>query len=81
MNTHKDTEPRLVFTGQAWEAEMLKNILEREGISSYINNEATGNMFPFLTTPGMGAVKLIVAKDDYERAAELVREFEKGRFE
>ena len=81
MDKHKDTEPRLVFTGQSWEAEMLKNILEKEGISSYINNEATGNMFPFLTTPGMGAVKLIVAKEDYDRAKELAKDFEKDRFE
>ncbi len=81
MNAHKDTEPKLVFTGQSWEAEMLKNILEKEGISAYINNEATGNMFPFLTTPGMGAVKLIVAKENYDRAKEVVKEFEKDRFE
>jgi len=81
MATHKDTEPKLVFTGQAWEAEMLKNILEQEGISAYINNEATGNMFPFLTTPGMGAVKLVVAKEDVEKAKALVSEFEKGRFD
>ena len=81
MDKHKDTEPRLVFTGQSWEAEMLKNILEKEGISSYINNEATGNMFPFLTTPGMGAVKLIVAKKDYDRAKELAKDFETDRFE
>ncbi len=81
MTTHKDTEPRLVFTGQAWEAQLLKSIMEKEGVSAYINNEATGNMFPFLTTPGMGAVKLVVASEDYERAKELVREFEKDRFE
>lgn len=81
MNRHKDTEPKLVFTGQSWEAELLKNILEKEGISAYLNNEATGNMFPFLTTPGMGAVKLVVTKEDYEKAMELVREFEEGRFE
>ncbi len=81
MRKQQDREPKLVFTGLAWEVELLKNILEKEGISSYITNESIGNLFPFLTTPGMGAVKLVVAKADFEKARKLAEEFEHDRFE
>lgn len=80
MKKQKDSEPVLVFTGQSWEAEMLKNLMENNGIEAYINNEHIGTLFPFYTTPGMGAVRLVVSKSDYENARNIVAEFEKDRF-
>ncbi len=80
MNKQNETEPVLVFTGQSWEAEMLKNILENEGIGAYINNEHIGTLLPFYTTPGMGAIRLVVSVSDYEKARIIVEEFEKDRF-
>ena len=80
MKKPKDSEPVLVFTGQSWEAEMLKNIMESNGIEAYINNEYIGTLLPFYTTPGMGAVRLVVPKSDYENARNIVAEFEKDRF-
>ena len=80
MKKQKDSEPVLIFTGQSWEAEMLKNIMENNGIEAYINNEHIGTMLPFYTTPGMGAVRLVVSQSDYENACNIVAEFEKDRF-
>ncbi len=80
MNKHKVTEPVLVFTGQSWEAEMLKIMLENEGIQAFMNNEVIGTLLPFYTTPGMGAVRLVVSEADSEKALRVVAEFEKDRF-
>jgi len=60
---------------------MLVNILENEGIKAFINNEVVGTLFPFYTTPGMGAVKVIVSESDAEKAKMLVEDFERDRFE
>ncbi len=81
MNKNKSEKPVLVYTGQAWEAEMVKNILENEGIPAFINNEFIGTMLPFYTTPGMGAVRVVVSDRYAEKAKILVTEFEKDRFE
>ncbi len=81
MSKHQSTEAVVVFTGHAWEAEMLVNILENEGIKAFINNEVVGTLFPFYTTPGMGAVKVIVSESDAEKAKMLVEDFERDRFE
>jgi len=81
MDSSKDNEPVVVFTGHAWEAEMLVNILENEGISAFVNNEVIGTLFPFYTTPGMGAVRVVVSKADEEMAKMRVAIFEKDRFE
>ncbi len=81
MDKHQKTEPVIVFTGHAWEAEMLKIILEKEGIKAFVNNEVIGTLFPFYTTPGMGAVRVIVSKSDADNATAVVKEFERDRFE
>lgn len=74
------TEPVVIFTGHAWEAEMLKNILGNEGISAFLNNEHFGTLFPFNRPMGMGDVKVVVSNQDAESAKALVADFEKDRF-
>ncbi len=81
MNKRQQTDAVVVYTGHAWEAEMFVNILENEGIRGFINNEVVGTLFPFYTTPGMGAVRVIVSESDAERARTLAEDFERGRFE
>jgi hypothetical protein len=71
MTSHK--EPVQIFSGSTWEAEMLKSLLESEGITGYLLNEA-GTVFPFETTEtGTAAVKVMVDPSDYE-AAKMVAE-------
>lgn len=80
MNEHQTNEPVVVFTGHAWEAEMLVTILDNEGIKAFVNNEVIGTLFPFYTTPGMGAVRVVVSKTDAEKANMVVADFQKDRF-
>ncbi len=81
MKKNNKNQPVVIFTGHAWESEMLVNILEGEGIKAFINNEVVGTLFPFYSTPGMGAVKVVVSQNDAEKAKPLVEDFEKNRFE
>ncbi len=81
MKKNNENQPVVIFTGHAWESEMLVNILENEGIKSFINNEVIGTLFPFYSTPGMGAVKVVVSQNDVEKAKPLVEDFEKNRSE
>jgi hypothetical protein len=80
MKKYKEDEPVVIYTGISWEAELIKNILENEGIAAYVNQEHIGTLAPFFTTPGPGSVKLVVAGRDAEKALQLVKEFEKDRF-
>lgn len=80
-NKQQKPGPVVVFTGHAWEAELLKNILENEGIKAFLNNEHFGTLLPFNRPMGMGDVKVVVSKQDAERARVLVADFEKDRFE
>ena len=80
MNEQQSTEPVIVFTGHAWEAEMLVTILDNEGIKAFVTNEVIGTLFPFYTTPGMGAVRVVVSKPDAEKASLVVADFQKDRF-
>ncbi len=81
MNKADDSHAVLVFTGHAWEADMVKNILENEGIRAFLNNEHVGTLAPFYSTPGMGAVRVVVLGDEAERARAIVADFEKDRYE
>ncbi len=81
MNKADDSQAVLVFTGHAWEADMVKNILENEGIRAYLNNEFVGTLAPFYSTPGMGAVRVVVLGADAEKARAIVADFEKDRYE
>ncbi|MDX9782872.1 MAG: DUF2007 domain-containing protein [Bacteroidales bacterium] len=65
-----------VFAGTGWQAEMVRNLLENEGITSYLKNEIIGTILPFGTSPGgVGAVKVIVSEELKERALVVVNEY------
>lgn len=65
-----------VFAGNSWQAGMVKNLLENEGIDSYLKNDIIGTLLPFGTEPGgVGAVKVSVSEADKERALTVVNEY------
>lgn len=68
-----------VFTGTAWQAEMVKSLLENEGILSFLKNEIIGTILPFGTSSGgVGAVKVIVSEELKDRAMIVVEEYQKN---
>jgi hypothetical protein len=67
-----------LYEGTLFECQMIKNLLENEGIESDLNNEIIGtrggNIFR-----QEGGVKVIVTDDNYDKARMIVNEFEKSR--
>ena len=70
-----EKEPVEIFAGSSWEAEMVKSLLENEGVTGYILNEA-GTVFPFDTLEtGTAPVKIMVDQQDYITAQTVVDNF------
>ena len=68
-----------VFSGELWQATMIKNILEDNNIQAYLNNEYLGAVAPYLVDGGgMPRVTVIVNSNQEEAALKLVDEFNAG---
>jgi hypothetical protein len=73
---HSDN-PVEVFAGTAWEAALLKSLLDNAEIESFLKDEIRGTMAPWHVSPGgSNPVKIVVAGKDVEKANEVVRDFE-----
>lgn len=69
-------DPIVVYTGTAWQAEQLRGLLENGGIEAYLRDEVMGRIdAPALAAGAIGAVKLVVRREDEARAEALVRDF------
>jgi hypothetical protein len=69
----EELTPYEVFDGTAWEAGLLKSILDDNEIESILKDAsfAPWNLFPVRS----GTVKVFVALKDFERAKLVVEEF------
>ena len=64
-----------IFSGELWQAEMIKEMLEDNGIQAYLGNELMGNIAPWIVTPGgTASVKINISTSDYARSKELIDE-------
>jgi hypothetical protein len=72
-----DEDPVIeVFSGSLWEAELLKTILEDNGIGCFLKNSI---LQTFLYEPVFSAgVKVMVLESDHFRATSIVNEFWKN---
>lgn len=62
-----------VFSGDRWQAELIKGLLEANGIEAMIKDETLA----LVTSPYLavgGAVLVMVMNDRYDRAMELIKE-------
>lgn len=64
-----------VFEGNLFQAQMVKNLIENDGIESFFKDELVGTRNP-VWRPGSG-VRVMVSDLDYDRARLIVDEFEK----
>jgi len=72
--------PVEVFAGSAWEAALVKSLLENAEIKTFLKDEIRGTMIPWQVAPGgVNAVKVVVSDQDIERAMQVVRDFEASR--
>ncbi|MDO8928845.1 MAG: DUF2007 domain-containing protein [Bacteroidota bacterium] len=68
-----------IFAGELWQAEMIKEMLEDNGIQAYLDNELMGNIAPWIVTPGgTASVKINISTSDYVRSKELIDELNSG---
>ena len=78
MTTSND--PVDVFAGTAWEAALVKSLLENAEIEVFLKDEIRGTMAPWHISPGgTDPVKVVVSGADFEKAMEVVRDFENNR--
>ncbi|BEH00283.1 DUF2007-related protein [Bacteroides sedimenti] len=63
-----------VFFGTPWEAELIKGLLESAGIDVALKNYGLVNFVPTQSTDfgAGGGISVLVFKDDYEIARQLI---------
>ena len=66
----------VVHAGDAIESGFVKSLLEEYGIPAFLRDEMMGAIAPWYIAPGgVGAVKVLIARSDYERARAIIDEF------
>ncbi|SMO75132.1 Putative signal transducing protein [Saccharicrinis carchari] len=80
MTTKKPSTPIEIFSGDLYEAEMVKNLLENENIEAFLKDEYIGTIAPWYSAPGgAGSVKVIVLSKYFEKARRIVEAYEMQR--
>ncbi len=69
-------EWKVVFEGERMEAQIVKGLLDSEGIPSSLQYEAVGKVYGF-TVDGLGKVRVLVPEDRYDEAQQLIEEHRK----
>lgn len=65
-----------IFKGSPWEAELVKSLLENNGIESAAKDSMVVNVVLPATAVD---VAVLVNEKDYEAAMEVIREYEKNQ--
>lgn len=66
-----------IYCGIVWQAEMVKNLLENDGIKAFLKNEITGTLN--FQWDGLGSVEVIISNLDYDRAKVIVEKYNKSQ--
>lgn len=66
-----------VFTGSPWEAELIKGLLESNGIQSALKDGLLATIAPYISD----GMTVQVTEEDYEAAMEVIRNREKSQDE
>lgn len=76
MGTSEITKPVEVFSGAAWQAEVIKTLLLDNDIQAYLGNEIWGMDAPIKNAPDMaGAVSVFVESEDFQDAKVVVERY------
>lgn len=66
----------VVYAGTLTDAGFLKGLLEDAKITTFLKDEIIGTLAPWYVVPGgAGAVKIVIAKEDLDRAKPIVQKF------
>ena len=79
METNHDIHPVEVFDGNQWEVSLVKSLLDNAEIESFLKDERMGVLVPWnVAGGGAGAVKIFVSSADYEKAKEVIAQYERA---
>jgi hypothetical protein len=67
---------RLKSCSNAFEAKMLKDILDNEGIECFLTNENFTSVFPVFNGMYGTGIQLMIKEEDYEKASKLIEQIE-----
>ena len=68
----------IVYSGSIVEVDLLKGLLEGEGINALLQDEFIGTIAPYAAAAGgAGAIKVLVARADLDRAEAIIERFVK----
>jgi len=82
MNAENKNKPIEVFLGTQWEVTMVKSLLEKEQIESFVKDEIMGTLNPFYTSPGGSIqVKILVSSKDLDKSLKVINEYKKNAIE
>ena len=73
-----DMKPIEIFNGNPFQAQMVKNLLENEGVESFLKDEIMARSPIFRPE---GGVKVMISDLDYEKAKLVVDEYERSQRE
>jgi hypothetical protein len=77
MSSYEKGQFTEVFSGTFIQAAMVRSLLENADIRVFMRDEFLGTIAPWWASPGgAGAVKVFVPGLDYERAKEVVNQYE-----
>lgn len=65
-----------IFDGNSFQAQMVKNLLENEGIESFLKDEIIARSPIFRPE---GGVRVMISELDFEKAKWIVDEYEKSQ--
>lgn len=79
MNPDDEIFPVEIFDGNDREASMVKSLLGNAEIEFFVKDARMGVLAPWNVSPGgAGSVKIFVSNLDYEKAKEVVDQYEKA---
>jgi hypothetical protein len=79
MKSDIEIYPVEIFDGTQWEASLVKSLLDNAEIESFIKDGRMGVLAPWnVAGGGAGALKIFVSSVDFERAKEVIMQYEKA---
>ncbi len=82
MNKDQEIYPVEVYDGDQWEVSLVKSLLDNAEIESFLKDERMGVLAPWnVAGGGAGSVKIFVSNVDYEKAKEVIVQYEKAEGE
>jgi len=79
MDSNQEISAVEVFDGNQWEASLVKSLLDNAEVRSFLKDERMGVLAPWnVAGGGAGSVKIFVSSLDYEKAREVIDQYEKA---